>query len=280
VLQEKEIRRAQEEAVRNRKRSSRLVMKELEREAQHKEEERIRQLEERMQRVRDEEARREAEEKERINRQRGREERLREREERIREREERLRYREIEEIQLRERSEREPETRLRRRDLGLGGSMSRQNSQASEVPSRTRGRRRENEASPEDWEVACEICNRHGWNIVSTVQYFEAKADLLTCRTRTVPSYRASYASGGSISTATIASTSSKDCHLANGPKSTFTARSVVNDWRKVGHERWQRKKSRKLIRSSSHPMSRTWSAPMSCNQVNQHRLPYIARRG
>jgi hypothetical protein len=155
-------------------------MKELEREAQLKEEERIRQLEERMQRVRDEEARREAEERERINRERGREERLREREERIREREERLRYREIEELQSRERSEREPETRLRRRDLGLGGSMSRQNSQASEVATRelrTRGRKRENQGSPEDWEVACEICNRHGWNIVSAGQPFEAKAD-------------------------------------------------------------------------------------------------------
>lgn len=217
-------------------------MKELEREAQQKEEERIRQLEERMQRVRDEEARREAEEKERINRERGREERLREREERIREREERLRYRELEDLLSRERSEREPETRLRRRDLGLGGSMSRQGSrQSSELPSRelrTRGRKRENQASPEDWEVACEICNRHGWNIVSYPRKpSETRADASTCRTKIGQSYHASCANDGSTLTVTTASTSSKVAHLANGPASTFTAQIVGRDWRKDVHE-------------------------------------------
>lgn len=83
--------------MRNRKRSSRLIMNELEREARRKEEETARLMEERMQRVRDEEARQQAEEADRINKEREREDRLREREERIREREERLRYKELEE---------------------------------------------------------------------------------------------------------------------------------------------------------------------------------------
>jgi hypothetical protein len=92
------VRRAKEDAVRNRKRSSRLIMNELEREARRKEEETARLMEERMQRVRDEEARQQAEEADRINKEREREDRLREREERMREREERLRYKELEEF--------------------------------------------------------------------------------------------------------------------------------------------------------------------------------------
>lgn len=141
-----------------------------------------------MQRVRDEEARREAEELDRIHKEREREDRLREREERIREREERLRYRELEDIHTKDRAEKDRETRFQRRDLGLGGSGSRPGSrQPSEAPSRelrTRGRKRQSQTSPERWEVACEICNRHGWNIVSLPslawRWVEPKTSILS----------------------------------------------------------------------------------------------------
>ncbi|KAJ9108690.1 hypothetical protein QFC21_000010 [Naganishia friedmannii] len=167
AYRDKEVRWAKEEAVRNRKRSSRLVVKELERDAQRKAEESARLLEERMQRVRDEEARTQAEEADRISKEKEREERLREREERIREREERIRYRELEDIMAKERAERDREVRVQRRELGLNGSGSRQGShQLSEPPSRARrGAKDQDEASSETWEVACEICHRQGWNI-------------------------------------------------------------------------------------------------------------------
>ncbi|KAJ9127755.1 hypothetical protein QFC24_000038 [Naganishia onofrii] len=167
AYRDKEIRWAKEEAVRNRKRSSRLVVKELERDAQRKAEESARLLEERMQRVRDEEARVQAEEADRISKEREREERLREREERIREREERIRFRELEEIMAKEKAERDREVRIQRRELGLNGSASRQGSQQPSEPASKarRGRKGQDEPSSETWEIACEICHRQGWNI-------------------------------------------------------------------------------------------------------------------
>ncbi|KAJ9125086.1 hypothetical protein QFC22_000039 [Naganishia vaughanmartiniae] len=167
AYRDKEIRWAKEEAVRNRKRSSRLVVKELERDAQRKAEESSRLLEERMQRVRDEEARVQAEDADRINKEKEREDRLREREERIREREERVRYRELEDIMAKERAERDREVRVQRRELGVNGSVSRQGSQRlSGPPSKAqRASDTQDQASSETWEVACEICHRQGWNI-------------------------------------------------------------------------------------------------------------------
>ncbi|KAJ9104759.1 hypothetical protein QFC19_003900 [Naganishia cerealis] len=168
AYREKEIRKAKEDAIRNRKRSSRLVVKELERDAQRKAEESARLLEARMQRVRDEEARVQAEEADRISKEKEREDRLREREDRIREREERIRYRELEDSLAKERAERDRETRVQRRELGVSGSVSsRQGSrQPSETPSKARrGRKSQTHASSERWEVACEVCHRQGWNI-------------------------------------------------------------------------------------------------------------------
>ncbi len=177
-MQQKELEAAKQQAILNRKRSSRIQMKEQEKEEQLAKEKAQREMEERMQRARNQEARAAKEEAERANMEQDRESRLREREERLRQREAAALQKALDEVEAKERAEREREERLQRREAGGPASHS-QDGTASPRPA---------EASPShltlkikrplvprvaaveasaNWELACEVCGQHGWNVVS-----------------------------------------------------------------------------------------------------------------
>lgn len=164
----KEQERLKQEAINNRKRSSRIAMRELEREEQQKREQAQRDMEERMERMRQEEARKEREEQEVLSRERARESRLREREERLAARERAIHERAESEARQREQAERAREKRKRRRE---GEEVSGDES-VSAGPSRAAT------AAPSDgqgsWELKCEICRLHGWNL-------NEEADVVCC---------------------------------------------------------------------------------------------------
>lgn len=178
VSQDKEIQWAKDEAIRNRKRSSRIAMKELEREEAQKAEEARRELETRMQKVRDEEERLAQIQDEKLEREREREDRIKEREERIKQREEAIMQKAMDESKAREEAERARENRLQRRLLGESQPPSERSTtpHSSRAVSIAQKRKRSPEpeseapaAEEENWELACEICKEHGWNMVSSV---------------------------------------------------------------------------------------------------------------
>lgn len=154
----KEQERLKQEAINNRKRSSRIAMRELEREEQQKQEQAQREMEERMERLRQEEARKEREEQEVLARERAREERLREREERLAARERAIHERAESEARQREQAERARERRKRRRegeDVSDDDETTPPSRAATSAPSESQG----------SWELKCEVCKLHGWNL-------------------------------------------------------------------------------------------------------------------
>lgn len=154
----KEQERLKQEAINNRKRSSRIALRELEREEQQKQEQAQREMEERMERMRQEEARKEREEQEALAKERAREERLREREERLAARERAIHERAESEARQREQAERAREKRKRRREgeeVSDDDDTAPPSRAATSAPSESQG----------SWELKCEVCKLHGWNL-------------------------------------------------------------------------------------------------------------------
>lgn len=155
-LEEAEKQRALEAAMANRKRSSRIALKESERE--EKERDRVARLkmEERMATIRAEEAQQVAKEKEEKNLARVREERLREREERMLARERELIEKAEREMMERENREKLREMRKLKREqiLANGGVIN----ESEELQQRK-------EADEDSWELDCEVCGKAGINL-------------------------------------------------------------------------------------------------------------------
>ncbi|WVF70980.1 hypothetical protein IAT40_005776 [Kwoniella sp. CBS 6097] len=167
VLVEKEQERIKQEAVNNRKRSSRIATRELEREEAIRREAAEREMEERMEKIRAEELRKAAEEAEHLAREKAREERLREREERAAAREEALLKKAEEEAREREKKERRREKRKRRRE---GEEVSDDSEDEVVNAPVANGDKRGTTANGTDtpqekWELACEVCKKSGWNL-------------------------------------------------------------------------------------------------------------------
>lgn len=151
--QAKEQERLKQLAVNNRKRSSRIATRELEREEIVTRQRAQRDVEERMTAQQKEERRIAREQEEALARERAREDRLREREERAAAREEAAARKLIEEQEQAQREEKREEAlkeraeKKRKRDASGGVSKS-----AGDAGER--------------WELACEVCRKTGWNIV------------------------------------------------------------------------------------------------------------------
>ncbi|WVW80486.1 hypothetical protein I302_102469 [Kwoniella bestiolae CBS 10118] len=166
----KEQERIKQEAVNNRKRSSRIATRELEREEIMKREAAEREMEERMERIRTEEIRKQREEDEAVAIQKAREDRLKEREERALAREEALLKKAEDDAKERERRERRREKRKRRRE---GEEVS--DDSDDETMNTPRGGTGTGTATPsERWELNCEVCKKVGWNI-------DEDLDLVCC---------------------------------------------------------------------------------------------------
>ncbi|WWC68318.1 uncharacterized protein I206_102243 [Kwoniella pini CBS 10737] len=172
VLIAKEQERIKQEAVNNRKRSSRIATRELEKEEILKREAAEREMEERMERIRSEETRKQHEEEEAISLQKAREDRLKEREERAMAREEALMKKAEDEIREREKRERKREKRKRRRE---GEEVSDDSDDEPTPAPKGRGSSTvEPVDTPERWELNCEVCKKIGWNI-------DEDLDLVCC---------------------------------------------------------------------------------------------------
>ncbi|WVR05567.1 hypothetical protein IAU60_002586 [Kwoniella sp. DSM 27419] len=165
VLVAKEQERIKQELVNNRKRSSRIATKELEKEEAMRHEAAQREMEERMERARNEETRQAREEAEAIAREKAREDRLREREERAAAREEAIMRKAEEEVRDREKRERRREKRKRRRE----GEEVSDDSEDEDGIATKRGSTApigNGTATPQErWELKCEVCLKQGWNL-------------------------------------------------------------------------------------------------------------------
>ncbi|ODO12102.1 hypothetical protein I350_00888 [Cryptococcus amylolentus CBS 6273] len=156
-----------------RKRSSRIAEKESEREEIERRQKAEREMVERMERTRREEERAKREANAAEYAERSREERLREREERAQAREEAALKKAEEELNAKEKAEKSREERKRRREAGEEGSETPEvenQPQPQETQQYGRGHRRR----ADRWEVACEVCRTHGWNI-------DGDRDMVSC---------------------------------------------------------------------------------------------------
>ena len=140
-----------------------------------------REMEERMERTRTEEMRKAKEEAEALAREKAREDRLKEREERAQAREEAALRKAEEEQKAKEKEERRREKRKRRREGEIVSDDSEdESSQAPSRRSRTMTPSHMGETTNQKskvgagkavagnrWELGCEVCGMHGWNIVS-----------------------------------------------------------------------------------------------------------------
>lgn len=157
----KEQERIKQQAVMNRKRSSRIATKELEKEELQRRLDAEREMEQRMTSQRLQEKRIAKEEAEAAAREKAREDRLREREERAQAREEAILWKEKEKERELQMQKDERERRKRRRLEGHSAS-------GTSTPTAA--------GSQERWELACEICKLQGWNIVRP-----PRSDSLAC---------------------------------------------------------------------------------------------------
>ncbi|BEI82391.1 hypothetical protein CcaverHIS002_0302590 [Cutaneotrichosporon cavernicola] len=166
----KEQERLKQEAINNRKRSSRIATRELAREEELRRDQAQREMEERMERVRQEQAAKEKAEAEHLAREQRREARLREREERLANRDAAIHARVEAETLERERAERRRERRKRRRDgeevesSSDDGTASRPATRA-QTPSRSAASSVKDGSNGQSWEMKCEVCKLHGWNL-------------------------------------------------------------------------------------------------------------------
>ena len=155
----------------NRKRSSRIATRELEREEEIRRKQANREMEERMDQSRREEARAARDETELISRERAREERLKEREERAVAREEAVLKQHMADKHVKS-------ARDQRQQSGEGEGTRSDSSSEDDVPrnGKTNGavtpRNTVGEAKSNGgvrWELNCEICRKNGWNLVSSM---------------------------------------------------------------------------------------------------------------
>jgi len=204
--------RIKQEAVLNRKRSSRIATKELEKEELMRRQNAEREMEGRMQSQRLQEKRIAKEETEAVSKEKAREERLREREERAAAREEIRVWEEKEREREEQRGESEVSESSRKRRRGEG-----KKSDASEI---VVPKKAGSSGSQERWEVACEVCKKTGWNIVSDID-----GVALMGRMRTMIWSAVMIVEDGSIQSATIVWIGDKVDQLETGTK--WTSRFV-----------------------------------------------------
>jgi len=152
VLVEKLQEIARQEAVLNRKRSSRIATIQLSKEEALRAETAQREMEERMERTRYEETRHEREAAEHARREQERDSRLREREERALAREEAIMAKAKEESEKAEQAEKDRQHRAKRREEGF----------TVVTPTPGEGG---NGSQADRWELNCEVCKKTGWNV-------------------------------------------------------------------------------------------------------------------
>jgi hypothetical protein len=152
VLVEKIQEIARQEAVLNRKRSSRIATIQLSKEEALRAETAQREMEERMERTRYEETRHEREAAEHARREQERDSRLREREERALAREEAIMAKAREESEKAEQAEKDRQHRAKRREEGF----------TVVTPTPGEGG---NGSQADRWELNCEVCKKTGWNV-------------------------------------------------------------------------------------------------------------------
>lgn len=164
----KEQERLKQEAINNRKRSSRIATRELEKEELLRREQAQREMEERMEKMRSEEKRKIREEEEARARETAREDRLKEREERLAAREKAILKRAIDEQEAKDKADQAREERSRRRELGLPPLPAGEDDSGRSTPgaSSAKGGNGKNGAAGERWELNCEVCRKNGWNLV------------------------------------------------------------------------------------------------------------------
>ncbi|KAF9473752.1 hypothetical protein BDN70DRAFT_915558 [Pholiota conissans] len=174
-LKQIERKREIEEALVHRKRSSRLAVRESEREEARMAAKRKQEEDEKMSRARRLEARQQKEEAERVKRELAREQRRKEREAREESRKGRATV--SEEVQPEPEPEKPEKAKQKKGDEPTPKARNRSEKRAktnghSGTPSGTASGSRT--PAGEDWEVACEICLRHGMNI-------DLDTDLMSC---------------------------------------------------------------------------------------------------
>ncbi|SYW83120.1 uncharacterized protein UBRO2_05049 [Ustilago bromivora] len=165
AMDEIERQRQLEQALANRKRSSRIAMKESEREERERDREARARMEEKMAAIRKEEDQKRQKEEEEQEAQKSREQRLREREERLRAREIDMETKAIREEEERERREKEREERKRKREeiIANGGILP---PSKESTPVQGDGsifidaNGQPVEEEEEEWELNCEVCGK------------------------------------------------------------------------------------------------------------------------
>lgn len=167
AMDEIDRQRAMELALANRKRSSRIAMKESEREERERDREARARMEQKMALIRQEEEQKRQKEEEEQEAQRSREIRLREREERLRARELENETKAIREEEERERRERDRQDRKRRREeiIANGGipPLSKDSTPVPEdglQPAQANGQGEAMDEEEEEWELNCEVCGK------------------------------------------------------------------------------------------------------------------------
>ncbi|KAJ3809360.1 hypothetical protein F5876DRAFT_44013 [Lentinula aff. lateritia] len=154
-LRDVEVKRQKEESITQRKRSSRIAIRESEKEEVRLAAKKKAEDEEKMSRSKRLEARQRKEEAERIKRETAREQRRKEREERE------------------EREAREAEEKEKKEQQKLERTAGRAK-QRSSIRGSTNNSRNLRTSAGDDWELDCEICNRNGKNL-------DERAPLLCC---------------------------------------------------------------------------------------------------
>ncbi|KAJ3890976.1 hypothetical protein GG344DRAFT_48286 [Lentinula edodes] len=154
-LRDVEVKRQKEESITQRKRSSRIAIRESEKEEVRLAAKKKAEEEEKMSRAKRLEARQRKEEAERIKRETAREQRRKEREEK-------------EEREAREAKEKEKKEQ-QKAERAAGRAK-----QRSSIKGSTNHSRNSRTSAGDDWELDCEICNRHGKNL-------DERVPLLCC---------------------------------------------------------------------------------------------------
>ncbi|PWZ01574.1 hypothetical protein BCV70DRAFT_210769 [Testicularia cyperi] len=177
AIDEADKQKALEQAMANRKRSSRIALKESEREERERDREARARMEEKMANIRREEELKRRREEEDMQAHYARENRIKEREERLRARELELENKAIREEEERERREKEREDRIRRREeIIANGGIPPPSKDSTPVPDEVSadainghagemdGEEEEEEEEEEDWELDCEVCGKAAIN--------------------------------------------------------------------------------------------------------------------
>ncbi|KAJ1035042.1 hypothetical protein NDA18_000644 [Ustilago nuda] len=154
-----------EQALANRKRSSRIAMKESEREERERDREARARMEKKMAAIRKEEEQKRQKEEEEQEAQKSREQRLREREERLRAREIDMETKAIREEEERERREKEREERKRKREEiianeGIPPPSKESTSVQGDGSFFIDANGQPLEEEEEEWELNCEVCGK------------------------------------------------------------------------------------------------------------------------